>query len=192
MGNTNLQTTAGGFAGSNAGLFEIDYSSNLFSINPLTGQGSLVGSLGIAANNGQYDTSLSADMNFLYYTAGLAGRADELYRIDTRTGLATDLGSTGLTAIAGSALVNGNLELFQYGQSTNYSWVAPVGSTGFTRGRQLPISIVDGGTVYSSILMIFFYDMATTEIYTIWLFVGGGLLLLFSRMLMVYNKRRSR
>jgi len=192
VGSTNLQTTAGAFAGSNAGLFEIDYSSNLFSINPLTGRGSLIGSLGLAANNGQFDTSLSADMNYLYYTAGLAGHADELYRIDPRTGLATDLGSTGVTAIAGSALVNGNLELFQYGQSTNYSWVAPVGSTGFTQGRQLPISIVDGGTVNSPVSTSGAEAFATPEPSTIWLFGGGGLLLLCSRMLMVYNKRRSR
>ena len=31
VGSTNLQTTSGAFAGSNAGLFEIDYSSTLFS-----------------------------------------------------------------------------------------------------------------------------------------------------------------
>ena len=192
VGSTNLQTTAGAFAGSNAGLFEIDYASNLFSINPLTGQGSLIGSLGIGANNGQYDTSLSGDMNYLYYTAGLSGHADELYRIDTRTGLATDLGSTGVTAIAGSALVDGKLELFQYGQGTNYSWLAPVGSTAFTRGRELPISIVDGGTVDSPTSTTGAEAVEAPEPSTIWLFGGGGLLLLCSRMLTLYNKRRSR
>jgi hypothetical protein len=192
VGSTDLRTTAGAFAGSDAGLFEIDYSSNLFSINPLNGQGTLIGSLGIAANNGQYDTSLSADLNYLYYTAGMAGHADELYRIDPRTGLASDLGSTGITGIAGSALVNGNLELFQYGQSTNYSWFAPVGSTGFTRGRVLPISIVDGGAVYSPVSTAGAQPVATPEPSTIWLFAGGGLLLLCSRMLVVYNKHRSR
>lgn len=192
VGGTNLQTTSGAFAGSDSGLFEIDYSSNLFSINPLTGQGTLVGSLGIAANNGQYDTSLSADMNYLYYTAGLAGQADELYRIDPRTAIATDLGSTGVTGIAGSALVNGKLELFQYGQSTNYSWLAPVGSTGFVQGRQLPISIVDGGAVYSPASTTGAEGVTAPEPSTIWLFGGGALLLLCSRMLTLYNKRRSR
>ena len=152
----------------------------------------MVGSLGIAANNGQYDTSLSADMNYLYYTAGLAGHADEFYRIDPRTGLATDLGSTGVTAIAGSALVNGKLELFQYGQSTNYSWVAPVGSTGFTQGPQLPISIVDGGTANSPMATTGAEGVTAPEPSTIWLFGGAGLLLLCSRVLTLYNKRRSR
>ncbi|HEU5021285.1 MAG TPA: hypothetical protein VFT60_05325 [Bryobacteraceae bacterium] len=192
MGSTDLQTTAGAFAGSNAGLFEIDYSSNLFSINALTGQGTLIGSIGIAANNGHYDTSLSADTDYLYYTAGPAGHADELYRIDPRTGLATDLGSTGVTGIAGSALVDGQLELFQYGQSTNYSWLAPAGSTGFTRGRQLPISIVDGGTVYSPLSTSGAEGIATPELSTQWLLGGGGLLVLFSRLLTIYDKRRSR
>jgi hypothetical protein len=192
VGSTNLSTTAGAFAGSNAGLFEIDYSSNLYSINPLSGQGSLIGSLGIAANNGQFDTSLSADMNYLYYTAGGAGQADELYRINPLTGLATDLGTTGVTGIAGSALVNGNLELFQYGQGTNYSWLAAAGSTGFTRGRQLPISIVDGGAVYSPAGTTAAQATATPEPSMFWLLAGGALLVLFSRLLRLYDKRRSR
>ncbi|HVW12082.1 MAG TPA: PEP-CTERM sorting domain-containing protein [Bryobacteraceae bacterium] len=193
VGSTNLTTTSGAFAGSASGLFEIDYSSNLFSINPLTGQGTLVGALGIAANSGNYDTSLSADLNYLYYTAGQTGQADELYRVDSRTGIATDLGSTGVTGIAGSALVNGNLELFQYGQGTNYTYSAPVGSTGFTQGRQLPISIVDGGTVYTPALNTGAdSESATPEPSTMWLLGGGGLLVLLSRLLVVYDKRRSR
>lgn len=193
VGSTNLTTTAGAFAGSASGLFEIDYSSNLFSIDPLNGQGTLVGSLGIAANNGHYDTSLSADLNYLYYTAGLAGQADELYRVDQRTGLATDLGSTGVTGIAGSALVDGNLELFQYGQSKNYSYFAPVGSIGFTQGRQLPISIIDGGAVYAPVSTTGAdAGVLVPEPSTMWLLGGGGLLVILSRLLMAYDKRRSR
>ena len=190
VGSTDLQTTAGAFAGSDAGLFEIDYSSNLYSINPLNGRGTLIGSLGIGPTYGQYDTSLSADLNYLYYTAGLSGQASELYRIDPRTSIAIDLGSTGLTGITGSALVDGNLELFQYGQEANYSWFAPAGSTSFTRGRQLPISIVDGGAVYSPVSTT--GAVAAPEPSTIWLFGGGGVLVLFSRLLLVYEKRRSR
>jgi hypothetical protein len=72
---------------------------------------------------------------------------DELYRISTQTGRATDLGSSGVRGIAGSAVVNGNLELFQYhwDNTPNYIFSAPVGTTDFTQQALLSTKIVDGG-----------------------------------------------
>ena len=149
IGATGLTTTSGAFAGGANGLFEVDYLSDLYSINPTTGRGQLVGATGLAANNGGFDTSLSSDGNSLYYTAGRAGALDELFRINVATGLATDLGSTGVTGIAGSAFVGSNLELFQYGQGTNYIYSASVGLTDFVREAHLGAQIIDGGAVFS-------------------------------------------
>lgn len=148
VGNTGLNVTSGAFAGDENGLFEVDYASNLQQIDPLTGHGSLIAATGLVANNGHYDTSLSAFGNSLYYTAGVAGASDELYQIDMMTGHTTDLGSTGVTGIAGSAIANGELELFQYGQSRNYVYMAAIGTNTFTRGAQLSATIVDGGAIY--------------------------------------------
>jgi hypothetical protein len=148
IGSSGLQLTSVGFAGGFNGIFEIDYSSNLYSINPGTGAATPVGATGLAANNGSWDTSLSDDGTNLYFTAGAGGAVDQLYEINTQTGLATDLGSTGVSGIAGSAVVNGELELFQYSWSgaTDYIYSAPLGSTDFVAGAVLGTQIVDGGT----------------------------------------------
>ncbi len=145
LGNTGQNLDFVVFAGGNQGLYGIDYQSNLYSFNPKNGAATLVGPTGLAPNNGYDDTSLSFDGSSLLYTAGPAGHVDQLYRINIATGLATSLGATGVTAIAGSAFFNGNLDLFQYGQSTNYIYSASDGSTDFIRDTVLRTQIVDGG-----------------------------------------------
>jgi len=145
IGNTGLATNVGAFGGGSAGLFEVDYSSNLYSINSTTGQATLVGATGLTPNNGLQDTSLSFDGTNLLYTAGGFGQNDELYLLNAVTGIATDLGSTGVTGIAGSAFVDGTLELYQYGQPVNNVFAAPDGSVNFTPVAQLGTQIIDGG-----------------------------------------------
>ncbi|MGA2714899.1 MAG: PEP-CTERM sorting domain-containing protein [Bryobacteraceae bacterium] len=148
IGSSGLQLSSVGFAGGMNGLFEIDYASNLYSINPDTGAATLIGATGLRANNGRWDTSLSDDGTNLYFTAGRGGAIDQLYEINTATGLATRLGSTGVSRIAGSAIVDGDLELFQYHWrgGTDHIYSAPLGSTDFTAGAVLGTQIVDGGT----------------------------------------------
>jgi hypothetical protein len=82
------------------------------------------------------DTSLSFDGTSLLYTAGGSGQNDDF---------ATDLGSTGIIGIAGSAFVDGTLELYQYGQAVNYIFAAPDESVNFTRVAQRGAQIMDGG-----------------------------------------------
>jgi hypothetical protein len=147
IGNAGLQLSSVGFAGGLNGLFEVDYMSNLYSINPNTGAATLVGATGLASNNGGWDTSLSDSGTDLYFTAGGAGAIDQLYKINLATGVATDLGSTGVTGIAGSAIISGYLDLFQYNAGTDYIYSAPLGSTDFIAGAVLATQIVDGGTV---------------------------------------------
>jgi hypothetical protein len=104
-----------------------------------------VGATGLAPNNGLLDTSLSFDGTSLLYTAGGFGQNDELYLLNAVTGIATDLGSTGVTGIAGSAFAGGTLELYQYGQPVNSVFAAPDGSVNFTPIAQLGTQIIDGG-----------------------------------------------
>src|SRR5579863_223471 len=149
LGSLGLDLSSAGFAGGINGLYEVDSLSNLYSINPDTGAAVLAGATGLAPNYGYWDTSLSDDGANLYFTAGGPGATDELYRINPATGVATDLGNTGVTGIAGSAIVNGDLELFQYHRngSANYIYTAAPGSTNFTTASVLGTQIFDGGTV---------------------------------------------
>lgn len=135
------------FGGGSNGLYEVDSMSNLYSIDPATGALTLIGATGLPANYQQWDTSLSDDGLNLWFTAGGAGAKDELYELNTLTGQATDIGSTGVTGIAGSAIVDGNLDLFQYNAGTDYIYSAPLGSTDFTADTVLSAQIVDGGTL---------------------------------------------
>lgn len=135
------------FGGGTNGLYEVDSMSNLYSIDPATGALTLIGATGLPANYQQWDTSLSDDGLNLWFTAGGAGAKDELYELNTLTGQATDIGSTGVTGIAGSAIVDGNLDLFQYNAGTDYIYSAPLGSTDFTADTVLSAQIVDGGTL---------------------------------------------
>jgi hypothetical protein len=195
IGSSGLQLSSVGFAGGLSGLFEVDYASNLYSINPNTGGATLVGSTGLAANNGSWDTSLSDDGTNLYFTAGAGGAIDELYEVNTTTGVATDLGSTGVSGIAGSAIVNGDLKLFQYhwSVSTDYIYSAPLGSTDFTAGAVLGTKIVDGGTVLGTSVDQSSENSAIPEPYSS-LLLGSGLigLALWGRRRQAPNSKRSR
>jgi hypothetical protein len=86
----------------------------------------------------------------VFVTAGGGGKIDELYEINTTTGLAVDLGSTGVSGIAGSAIVGDYLDLFRYNGGTNYIYSAPLGSTSFTAGPVLSVQIVDGGVTLTA------------------------------------------
>jgi len=145
IGNAGLSSTSVIFAGGINGLFEFDSASNLYSVSPVTGSATLIGASGLPANYGGWDTSMSDDGLNLFVTAGGAGAIDELYEVNVTTGKATDLGSTGVSGIAGSAIVGGYLDLFQYNAGTNYIFTAPLGSNNFIRGPVLSVAIVDGG-----------------------------------------------
>ena len=179
VGNSGLNLTVPVFGGGVSGLFELDTGSHLYSISATTGQATLIGPTGLPTNNFNYDTSLSGDGTSLYYTAGPAGGIDELYRIDPTTGLAADLGSTGVRGIAGSAFVNGQLDLFQYGQSTNYIYSAPDGSTQFVQGPELAAQIIDGGAVFPVEGASSQPAGATPEPGTLLLVFSGVLLIIF-------------
>jgi len=151
LGNTGLGLELVVFAGGDSGLYGIDYASNLYSFSGQNGTAARIGNTGLAPNNGQFDTSLSFDGTSLLYTAGRPGAKDELYRINLATGIAMDLGSTGVTGIAGSAFSGGKLDLFQYGQLANYMYTAADGSTTFSKGAALGATIVDGGVPAPSV-----------------------------------------
>jgi hypothetical protein len=146
VGSSGLNLAALVFGGGSNGLFEVDASSNLYSIAPTTGKATLIGATGLSYNLQSWaDTSLSDDGTSLLLTVGKPGTGDELYRIDIATGKATDLGNTGVAGVAGSAFINGYLDLFQYNQSTDRIYSAPDGSLNFMPGTALGAQIIDGG-----------------------------------------------
>jgi hypothetical protein len=71
------------------------------------------------------DTSVSDSGTSLYFTEGGAGAIDQLYQLNPKTGLASYLGSAGVTGIAGSAIVDGYQELFQYNAGADHIYIAP-------------------------------------------------------------------
>jgi hypothetical protein len=150
VGNSGLNLSVPAFGGGTGGLFLLDTSSNLYSVSANSGQAALIGSTGLGTHNFTHDTSLSWDGSSLLYTATDEGGIAELYRINTATAKATDLGSTGVKNVSGSAFVNGQLDLFQYGRPTNYLYSAPDGSTEFTRGAELGAAVVEGGVLSST------------------------------------------
>jgi hypothetical protein len=186
-GNTGMNLSLAAFGGGQIGLFAIDYASSLYSINASNGKASLVGKTGLGPNNGHNDTSLSSDGASLLYTTGKVGANDDLYRINIATGLATYLGSTGVTGIAGSAFVNGNLELYQYGQFANYIYWAAAGSTNFQRGAQLTAQIIDGGVFLGDSSDSAHNQVDVTPEPPVALLMGAGLLFMAARV-----HRRSR
>jgi hypothetical protein len=173
IGGSGLQLSSVGFAGGLNGLFEIDTMSNLYSISPSSGAATLVGATGLAPNYQEWDTSLSDSGTSLYFTAGGAGAIDQLYQLNPTTGLATWLGSTGVTGIAGSAIVDGYLELFQYNAGTDHIYIAPLGSTDFMAGPNLGVQIVDGGVVIGTPTGNSGQSLATPEPFSSLLLASG-------------------
>lgn len=84
------------------GLFGIDPNMRLFSINPVTGITTIIGSLGVGDNG---TLGLSTNSTTLYFTdAGI------LYTINTSTGAATAVGALGATnSIGALVFINGTL-----------------------------------------------------------------------------------
>jgi len=88
------------FGSTTSGLYAIDSSFRLFSINPTNGAATLIGSTGLS----QIDTvGLSTNSSLLYLTNGTS-----LYTLNTTTGAATLVGTTG-QAIGAMVLENGKL-----------------------------------------------------------------------------------
>lgn len=76
----------GVFGSTTAGLYAVDDSGNLLSINPTTGAASMIGATGLGNGGG----GLSANGSTLYLT-----EQSTLYTVNTATGTATAVGNTG-------------------------------------------------------------------------------------------------
>ncbi len=78
-------------------IYALDGSFNLYSVNPVTGAGTLIGPTGLS-QTGAYQ--LSTGSAVLYF-----GNGNELYSLNTLTGAATDIGPTGLSGFGIDGLV---------------------------------------------------------------------------------------
>jgi uncharacterized protein (TIGR03437 family) len=103
---TNATTTIGqsgssfgglnGFGSTAAGLFAVGVAfggiNSLYSVNPVTGTGTLIGSTAVTAGGGTGFLSASTDSDKLYWEVQ-NGCTDTLYSLDTSTGSATLIGA---------------------------------------------------------------------------------------------------
>jgi hypothetical protein len=85
-------------------LYALDFSFNLYSVNPSTGATTLIGSTGLSPG-GNYE--LSTNSNTLYFAL-----SNNLYTINTTTGSATLVGSLGGSAQLGALLWDGVSTLY--------------------------------------------------------------------------------
>jgi len=107
-----------------------------------------VGSTGLAAlSPTDFSTSLSGNGTQLYYTQGTFSGIDTLYSLDVTTGHASSIGSTGISGIVGSALVNGVLYGFTTGDSgaTASLYTIDLGTGQATFVHTLSVNDVFGG-----------------------------------------------
>ncbi len=112
--NGNLSLVGSGSVGfadmgsTTGGLFGLDYSMNLYSINPATGIPTLIGptGLGLPSHN-----DLSTGSGALYFLAQYGSSSPGLYSLNTHTGAATLIGNT--PAAFGLVYQDGSL----YGES---------------------------------------------------------------------------
>jgi hypothetical protein len=79
-------------------IYALDGSFNLYSVNPTTGAGTLIGPTGLSLSPAY---QLSTGSSVLYF-----GDGNELYSLNTLTGAATDIGSTGLSGDGIDGLVS--------------------------------------------------------------------------------------
>jgi hypothetical protein len=104
-GGANFQA----FGSTTSGLFGLDNSMNLYSVDPTTGAASFIGSTGIAR---PFHDGLSAGGSTLYFTAepNQFTGPSILYSLDTISGASTLIGSVSSTsAIFGPVIVNGKV-----------------------------------------------------------------------------------
>jgi len=134
-----IGVTLTAFAGlTNGALFGLDSSNNLYSLNPLTGAATLVGSTGIQPYNDSFGFTdgLAGSATTLFFTLQLGTPnptlAPSLFSIDPTTGASTLVGQTGVTDIAGLG----------FDQNTLYGFTSP-----FFSGTTVPsIYTIDTST----------------------------------------------
>lgn len=97
------------------GLYALDNSFNLYSINPATGVATLIGATGAALGvvSGSYGFSLSTGSSTLYFEDDY-----DLYSINTTTGQGTLMGQSGAPGIGFNSLVSENGTLYGVESST--------------------------------------------------------------------------
>ncbi len=110
--NGNLSTVGSGsityadLGSTTAGLYALDFSLNLYSINSANGSTTLIGPTGFGPCSGS--SAISADGGALYGTCD-NGSGSVLYSFNTATGAATPVGNSGVTRISSLVFAAGAL-----------------------------------------------------------------------------------
>ena len=111
-------------------IYALDGSFNLYSVNPTTGAGTLIGPTGLSLTSAY---QLSTGSSVLYF-----GNGNELYSLNTLTGAATDIGPTGLSGDGVDGLVSEGGVL--------YAGYAPIG--GILPGSIYTIDTMSGAATF--------------------------------------------
>lgn len=101
-GTFTLPGGGGLSSGPSGGLLSLGFAGDLYSVNPANGVGTLIGATGLSSCAQPGDSCGSSSANALVSHAGTTYATDfanKIYTVDTSTGNATLLGSTGIPAV---------------------------------------------------------------------------------------------
>lgn len=119
------------FGSTRTALYALDAQGNLLSVNALTGQASLVRATGLTLGN----SGMSAGGDTLYVTD-----RSVLYSINTTSGLATEVGSTGDYRVLAMVVEGGRLYGTAKNRSDGHDYVAQIDPTSGALSDIRPIS----------------------------------------------------
>lgn len=154
IGNVGVSFTV--FAGLGDGrLFGIDYTLDLFQVDPATGAATRIAPLFAGSPDGSIGTSLSGDGSNLYFSYEAPDFAEmphepTLYRIDPNTGVIVQIGLTGVDEIGGSGFIGGVLYGFRFNAAVDDNGNVTLSSDSIFRlntstGAATPLSLYNAG-----------------------------------------------
>jgi hypothetical protein len=96
------------FGSTTSGVYGLDENLNLYFVNPTTAATTLIGPTGLHLPSGFW-IGASSGSNTLYFTMARMNSPELLYSINTDTGVATEIGNTGVANLGAIVFENGAL-----------------------------------------------------------------------------------
>jgi hypothetical protein len=96
------------FGSTTSGVYGLDRNLNLYIVDPTTAATTLIGPTGLHLPSGFW-IGASTGSNTLYFTMASRNSPEILYSINTNTGVATEIGNTGVPNLGAMVFENGTL-----------------------------------------------------------------------------------